>query len=95
MADKDQYANRLFEEQYFRERDSRREALEQPQVPQDRDAIEYALRRDERQYALWKRLFGDALAYQFIGERELFPVPQNWTKNCRPKAPFPRLETIG
>lgn len=92
MPDRDRYAGRSFEEQYFRERDGYREALELPQTLQDRDAIAAALSRAERQYALWKRLFGDALAYQFIGKRELFPVPHNWIRNQPPKAPFPKLE---
>lgn len=50
------------------------------------------LSRQRRQLALWKRLFGESLAFQYSGSRDVLPVPRTWPRWRRPGDPFPELE---
>lgn len=92
MAELKSYDDKSFEEQFVREIQGFERALREHQEPLEKRKLQRALSIRKCQLALWNRLFGDVLCFQYIGPFEVFPTPRSWRPLERPRDPFPQLE---
>ncbi|MBG6206379.1 hypothetical protein IWQ49_001026 [Labrenzia sp. EL_126] len=92
MADPKCYDDKSFEEQCVRDIQGFEKALQENQEPLEKRKLQRARSVWKCRLALWKRLFGETLCFQYTGPLEVFPTPRSWRSLERPRDPFPQLE---